>query len=63
MGTTVSQAPLSDEALERFANKWVAVRGGEVVASADGYDELRATGKAAPTDAIYHVPAAGSLFY
>jgi uncharacterized protein DUF5678 len=63
MNATASQAPISDRDLERYSGKWVAVRGGEVVAAAEDYDALKVDTSVEPTDAIYHVPTAGSLFY
>jgi Family of unknown function (DUF5678) len=63
MTATVSQIPISDKALERYAGKWVAVRGGEVIASAGDYDTLMADDSVRSTDAVYHVPPADSLFY
>ena len=61
--TSFAQTPLSPEALERYTGQWVAVRNGEVVASGDSYDELRAHEGVTDTDAVYHVPSADSLFY
>ncbi len=60
---TSSQAPISEDALEQYAGKWVAVRAGDVVAAADDFDALMADENVESTDAIYHVPVAGSLFY
>jgi uncharacterized protein DUF5678 len=61
--TTLAQAPLSEEALEKYSDRWVAVRGAEVVAAAATFEELTADEHVRETDAVYHVPSATSLFY
>lgn len=63
MSTTLAQAPLPEGALEKYADKWIAVRDGTVVAAADSYDELKANSSVKEDDAIYHVPTASALFY
>lgn len=63
MSTILAQAPLPEGALKEFADKWIAVRDGEVIASADTYDELLADEKVMEDDATYHVPPASALFY
>ena len=40
-----SVPPVSDRDLERYAGKWVIVRGGKVVQHASSYDELTARRK------------------
>jgi hypothetical protein len=63
MKATISRLPISEKALKKYAEKWVALRGGDVVAAADDYEALMANEKVEPTDAIFHVPSASSLFY
>lgn len=63
MSATISRLPISEEALKTYADKWVALRAGEVVASADDYEALVANDLIEATDAIFHVPPASSLFY
>jgi len=63
MSTTTAQAPLPEGALEKYADKWIAVRNGMVVAAADTYDELQADANVTDDDATYYVPSASSLFY
>lgn len=63
MSTFLAQAPLPEGALEEFADKWIAVRDGKVIASADTYDDLLADEKVADGDATYHVPPTSALFY
>lgn len=63
MTGSVAQAPIPEEALTKYADKWVAVRAGEVVASADSYEELVEDQRVEITDALFHVPTDSSLFY
>jgi len=63
MTATVAKPPLPTGVLDDFADKWLALRGGRVVASADTYDELMANPEVVPGDAVYHVPSSASLFY
>jgi len=63
MSTTSARAPLPDGALEEYAGKWIAVREGDVVASADSYEKLRAQPNVIDDDATFHVPPATALFY
>jgi hypothetical protein len=63
MSTTLSQSPISEEALTEYAGKWVALRAGEVVAAADDYDALVAEPGVEQTDAVYLVPPTSALFY
>ncbi len=63
MSTLIAQAPLPEGALEEFADKWIAVRDGKVIAAADTYDELLGDENTTENDATYHVPPASALFY
>jgi Family of unknown function (DUF5678) len=63
MATTISRPPITEEALKIYAGKWVALRAGEVIAAAEDYHALVADEHVEPTDAIFHVPSASSLFY
>jgi hypothetical protein len=63
MGATISRLPLSEAAQKKYAGKWVALRGGDVVAAAGDFEALMANSKVELTDAIFHVPPASSLFY
>lgn len=58
-----TQPPVSSEALEEHRGKWVAVRGGGVIASADTAEQLAADERVEPMDALYHVPESPGLFY
>lgn len=60
---TISRDPLSQSAARRHAGKWVALRGGRVIASADSFKELLANRRVRRDDAFYRVPPAGSYFY
>ena len=48
---------------ERYAGKWVAIRGDEVVASADSLEELCANENVLRSDALWVVPEAGTHFF
>lgn len=63
MSTILAQAPLPEGALEKYSGKWIAVRDGDVVASADSYEELQADKKVMEDEATYHVPSSSALFY
>jgi hypothetical protein len=63
MTRVLAQPPLPKAAAEEFADKWIAVRAGEVIASADTYDELLVSADITEDDATYHVPPASALFY
>ena len=54
-----SQPPVSDRDLERYAGKWVVVRGHKVVLQASSYDALIATlgsKRVKQADAILELP-------
>ena len=55
-----SHPPVSDRDLERYAGKWVVVRGGKVVLHASSHDALMATlvasTRVTETDAILQLP-------
>lgn len=63
MSTTLSQPPIAEEALRKYAGMWVALRAGEVVAAARDFDVLTSDPKVERMDAIYLVPPASALFY
>jgi hypothetical protein len=59
----VSAFPLSAEALKEYSGKWVAVRDGEVIASAKDFDELVKIEEVRATDALFRVPEDGTYFF
>jgi Family of unknown function (DUF5678) len=59
----ISRSPLPAGAIEEYAGKWIAVRDGEIVASAENLDELVANEHVRSDDAVYQVPESGSYFY
>jgi Family of unknown function (DUF5678) len=63
MSTTLSQSPITEEALRKYAGMWVALRAGEVVAASQDFDALMSDPKVEPMDAIYLVPSTSALFY
>jgi Family of unknown function (DUF5678) len=59
---TEYSAPAFPKGAERYAGKWVAIRGDEVVAGADSLEELLANELVSPDDALWIVPEAGTYF-
>jgi Family of unknown function (DUF5678) len=59
----VAQSPVPPEAFEAYENRWIAIRGREIVAASDGYDELHEDPRVKPSDLLYHVPPAAIYFY
>jgi hypothetical protein len=54
-----SRPPLSDRDLQRYADKWVVVRGGKVVLQAGSYDALvarRTSGQFKDRDRVLRLP-------
>jgi hypothetical protein len=60
--TTEYSEPALPRGAERYAGKWVAIRGDEVVAGADSLEELRANELVSRDDAVWVVPEAGTHF-
>ena len=50
------------EGVERYAGKWIAIRGDEIVASADSLEELYANDQVSRNDALWVVPEPGTYF-
>jgi hypothetical protein len=55
--------PAVPEDVEQYAGKWIAIRGDEVVASADSLEELDANEQVSRNDALWVVPEAGTHFF
>jgi hypothetical protein len=49
--------------IDRYAGRWVAIRGLEVVADAETLAELRADPRVDQRDLVYAVPPPGVHFY
>lgn len=49
--------------IDRYAGRWVALRGLEVVADAETLPELRADPRVDRMDFVYAVPGPGTHFY
>ena len=63
MGTLeVARSPLP-KSVEKYAGKWVAIRDGRIVASAETLDELYENPRVKDTDAVYPVPERGAYFF
>lgn len=57
-----ARSPLP-EGMEKYAGRWVAIRGDDVVADAETVEALVADKRVRPTDVLYRVPERGSYFY
>jgi hypothetical protein len=62
VSSTTEQGPAVPEGVEQYAGKWIAIRGDEVVASADSLEELRANELVSRNDAVWVVPEPGTHF-
>jgi hypothetical protein len=58
----VARSPLPD-GFERYAGRWIAIRGGEIVADADTFEALIDDERVDQKDVLYRVPERGSSFY
>jgi hypothetical protein len=58
----ISPPPVPTEAFERFPGRWVAIRGGEIVADAGTPEELEADERVDVADTLFRVPEPGSKF-
>jgi len=64
MPKTITQTvPITAETIERYAGKWVATRGDEVIAAAESLEKLRENPAVRRTDAVYIVPEHPAYFY
>jgi Family of unknown function (DUF5678) len=61
--TTEQLLPALPEGVEQYAGKWIAIRGDEVVASADSLEELYANDQVSRNDAVWVVPEPGIHFF
>jgi Family of unknown function (DUF5678) len=55
--------PALPQGAEQYAGKWIAIRGDEVVASADSLEELDANEHVSPNDSLWVVPEPGIHFF
>jgi hypothetical protein len=62
VSSTTEQPPVLPEGVEQYAGKWIAIRGDEVVASADSLEELYANEHVSRGDTLYVVPEPGIHF-
>jgi hypothetical protein len=61
--TTEWSLPALPKDAERYAGKWVAIRGDEIVANADSLEELYANDQVSRNDALWVVPEPGTHFF
>lgn len=59
----ISRSPVSADAFERFAGRWIALRDGEVIADAATLDELAANEEVQASDTRFFVPEPDSSFF
>jgi hypothetical protein len=59
----VSISPVPQEAFDRYQGLWIALRDGEIVASAPTDVELRLDHRVESTDALFRVPEASTHFF
>ena len=62
VSSTTEQGPVLPAGVEKYAGKWIAIRGDEIVASADSLEELRANELVFRNDAVWVVPEPGIHF-
>ena len=62
MSSTEFSGPALPQDVEQYAGKWIAIRGDQVVASADSLEELRANEQVSRDDAVWVVPEPGTYF-
>ena len=60
--TTEQSLPAFPKGAERYAGKWVAIRGDELVAGADSLEELRANDQVSRDDDVWVAPEPGTYF-
>jgi hypothetical protein len=58
----VTEKMVPDDA-DRYAGRWIAIRGQEIVADAATLSELRADPRVDQMDVVYAVPPPGVHFY
>jgi hypothetical protein len=59
----IAQPALPTGAAQDYAGRWIAVRGGVVVADAETLGGLAADKRVRDDDAVYHVPPPNSAFF
>jgi hypothetical protein len=62
VSSTTEQGPLLPKGVERYAGKWIAIRGDEIVASADSLEELYANEQVSRNDVVWVAPEPGTYF-
>ena len=62
MSSTTEQGPVLPKGVEQYPGKWIAIRGDEIVASADSLEELRANDQVSRDDDVWVAPEPGTYF-
>jgi len=63
VSSTTEQGPVLPKGVEQYAGKWIAIRGDEIVGSADSLEELRANEQVSRDDEVWVVPEPGTHFF
>jgi hypothetical protein len=63
LAAEISKPPVPQEAFERFAGRWIALRNGEIIADAATREELQQDDRVESTDALFRVPEPSAHFY
>jgi hypothetical protein len=61
--STLSQAPVPAYAQRKYADQWIAIRNGRVVAHADSLSALVENKRVHSDDVYHHVPPRATVFY
>jgi uncharacterized protein DUF5678 len=59
---TEYQEVVLPKGVEQYAGKWIAIRGDEIVGSADSLEELRANDQVSRDDEVWVAPEPGTYF-
>lgn len=59
----IAQPALPEGVAEVYAGRWIAVRGGEVIADAETLGELTDDARVKDDDTFFHVPPPNSAFF
>lgn len=59
----IAQSALPEGIADAYAGRWVAVRGGDVIADAASLGELAGDERVRDDDTVFHVPPPNSAFF
>lgn len=58
----IAQPAVPDGVAEKYARRWIAIRGDEVIAASASLGELTADERVRDDDTLFHVPPPNSVF-